>query len=50
MGFDANDESVFEDKALADEAVRAVEKQINETHEHDAAHEKGDTRTVERSM
>ncbi|KAF2029656.1 general substrate transporter [Setomelanomma holmii] len=44
---------LFEDKAFADEAVRAVEKQVNHTHEHgevEGLGDKTDTRTVERSV
>ncbi|KAF2829066.1 general substrate transporter [Ophiobolus disseminans] len=43
---------LFEDKALGDEAVRAVEKQVNQNHDHgdiDGVSEKVETRTVERS-
>jgi hypothetical protein len=44
---------VFEDQALADEAVRAVEKQVNENHEHgevEGLSDKVETRTVERTI
>ncbi|KAH7088729.1 general substrate transporter [Paraphoma chrysanthemicola] len=44
---------LFEDKALADEAVRAVEKQVNVNHEHgemEGVGEKIETRTVERNV
>jgi hypothetical protein len=43
---------VFEDKALADKAVQAVEKQVNEAHIHDG--EEGENKshitTVERAL
>ncbi|KAF1846445.1 major myo-inositol transporter iolT [Cucurbitaria berberidis CBS 394.84] len=41
---------LFEDKALADEAVKAVEKQVNETHhEGITEHGKDETNTIERA-
>jgi hypothetical protein len=39
---------VFEDKALADQAVKAVEKEVNESHEHGG--EKAHATTIERSL
>jgi hypothetical protein len=42
---------VFEDKALADEAVKAVEKQVNEAHVDGEEHgNKTHITTVERAM
>lgn len=44
---------LFEDKALADKAVRAVEKQVNENHEHgevEGVSEKVGAMTVERRV
>lgn len=38
---------MFEDKALADKAVAAVEKQV---HEAEGEHEKGYTTVVERTV
>jgi hypothetical protein len=39
---------VFEDKALADEAVKAVEKEVNGNHHEDD--EKNTTTTIERPV
>jgi hypothetical protein len=44
---------VFEDKALADEAVKAVEKQVNQNHddgEVDGIEGKVEARTIERTI